>query len=175
MRQNSWKSPFFFYTSVCHLITMYTKANIKSGNSCYFCLVLKFESSITPIVSFTAISDISKGQPLPPGMEDIITGPCQIWKTLENYDHPLIGLEFLLELNMLELKEPRYLCLLCDKRGDPRSILVHLTSQSHYLIYLVRMKVYVSRSNICNNVCMTPRRRASRFIWEYVTSQSRDI
>ena len=85
-----------------------------------------------------AIPDISKGQPLPPGMEDVIAGPCQILKTLENYDQPLIGLEFLLELNMVDLKEPRYLCLLCDKRGDPRSILVHLTSQSHYVWYLVR-------------------------------------
>ncbi|XKL59171.1 hypothetical protein PGB90_000187 [Kerria lacca] len=82
------------------------------------------------------IPDISKGQPLPPGMEDIIAGPCQILKTLEVYEQPLIGLEFLLELNMVDLKEPRYLCLLCDKRGDPRSILVHLTSQSHYLMYL---------------------------------------
>lgn len=89
------------------------------------------------LVYFPAIPDISKGQPLPPGMEDEISGPCQILKTLETYDQPLIGLEFLLELNIIELKEPRYLCLLCDKRGDPRSILVHLTSQSHYLMYLV--------------------------------------
>lgn len=85
------------------------------------------------------MDDISKGQPLPPGMEDEITGPCQILKSLVTFEHPLIGLEFLLELhNIVELKEPRYLCLLCDKRGDPRTILVHLTSQNHYLMYLVR-------------------------------------
>lgn len=96
-----------------------------------------------------AIPDISKGQPLPPGMEDIIAGPCQILKTLEVYEQPLIGLEFLLELNMVDLKEPRYLCLLCDKRGDPRSILVHLTSQSHYLMYLVKIAIFCLKCYTC--------------------------
>lgn len=86
------------------------------------------------------MADFSRGQPLPPGVEDeTAAGACQILKTLETYEHPLIGLEFLLELHSTdESKEPRYFCLLCSKRGDSRIILVHLTSQKHYLLYLVR-------------------------------------
>lgn len=33
-------------------------------------------------------------------------------------------------------KEPWYLCILCDKRGDPRTVLTHLASYNHISQYL---------------------------------------
>lgn len=45
---------------------------------------------------------------------------------------PLVALEYLLELQDYDpSKEPVYLCILCDKRGDPRTVLTHLASYNH--------------------------------------------
>ncbi|CAB0015509.1 unnamed protein product [Nesidiocoris tenuis] len=69
-------------------------------------------------------------------MEDSIE-TCHIQAAFDNYKGPLIGLEYIVELVNLEDKsEPRYICLLCEKRGDPRSVMVHVTSQNHYFKYI---------------------------------------
>nr|XP_018908333.1 PREDICTED: uncharacterized protein CG7065-like isoform X2 [Bemisia tabaci] len=95
---------------------------------------------------------IEPGEPVPPGFEDIIQDVCQLQSALDEFNEaPIIGLEFLVELtNPDPANEPRYICLLCDKRGDPRSILKHMTSQSHYQKYLGRYfrLVYVALNNI---------------------------
>lgn len=47
---------------------------------------------------------------------------------------PLVALEYLLELRDYDAtKEPTYLCILCDKKGDPRTVLTHLASYKHIL------------------------------------------
>lgn len=53
---------------------------------------------------------------------------------LENNTEPLIGLEYLVELQLYD-NEPRYHCVLCDKMGDPRTIIIHLTSTAHRIKY----------------------------------------
>lgn len=43
-----------------------------------------------------------------------------------------MGLEYLLEIQEYDRdKEPSYLCMLCDKRGDPRTVIAHLVSYNH--------------------------------------------
>lgn len=45
---------------------------------------------------------------------------------------PLVALEYVLEMQDYDTsKEPVYLCTLCDKRGDPRTVLTHLASYNH--------------------------------------------
>lgn len=49
----------------------------------------------------------------------------------------MIGLEYLVELIGYEdEREPQYICLLCDKRGDPRTVMAHLVSFNHRMTYL---------------------------------------
>lgn len=52
---------------------------------------------------------------------------------LENYTvGALIGLEYLFEIQEYDRdKEPAYLCMLCDKKGDPRTVIAHLASYNH--------------------------------------------
>lgn len=45
---------------------------------------------------------------------------------------PLVALEYLIEMVDYDpSKEPSYLCILCDKKGDPRTVLTHLASYNH--------------------------------------------
>ncbi|XP_066907915.1 uncharacterized protein CG7065 [Halyomorpha halys] len=71
-------------------------------------------------------------------MEDMVESKCQIQDTLDNYSGgPLIGIEYIVELvSSEEGVEPKYICLLCEKKGDPRSVMVHLTSHNHALRYI---------------------------------------
>lgn len=59
---------------------------------------------------------------------------------------PLVGLEYVLELDNPESKEPNYNCVLCDKRGDPRTFLAHLVSYNHRIAYLNRHFPTISRA-----------------------------
>lgn len=83
-------------------------------------------------------STVRPGEPIPPGMEDMVDSKCQIQDTLDNYTGgPLIGIEYIVELvSPEEGVEPKYFCLLCEKNGDPRSVMVHLTSHNHALRYI---------------------------------------
>ncbi|XP_022916412.2 uncharacterized protein CG7065-like isoform X1 [Onthophagus taurus] len=83
---------------------------------------------------------IAPGEPVPPGFEGDIQKVAQIQDRLDNYNvSPLIGLEYLLEIQEYDRdKEPTYLCMLCDKRGDPRTVIAHLVSYNHICQYLQR-------------------------------------
>jgi hypothetical protein len=48
------------------------------------------------------------------------------------------GLEYLVELLPDERdREPMYVCMLCDKKGDPRVAMAHITSYNHRAKYIV--------------------------------------
>lgn len=81
------------------------------------------------------IMHFAPGEPLPPGFEDDIQKISQIQERLDNFKAgPLLGLEYLLEITEYDAdKEEVYLCVLCDKRGDPRTVIAHLASYNHLL------------------------------------------
>ncbi|VVC32838.1 Hypothetical protein CINCED_3A016899 [Cinara cedri] len=80
------------------------------------------------------------GEPIPPGMEDEVANVlARIQATLDSIFIPLVGIEFIIELLPSDpTEEPRYLCALCDKRGDPRTFPNHLRSFNHHMAYLRR-------------------------------------
>lgn len=88
------------------------------------------------------------GEPLPPGMEDTSTMStiCCINETLNKLTKPLIGVELLVEIVEDKYSERRYECMLCLKRGDPRTIITHLTSIAHYTYYLVSFDSIFSKN-----------------------------
>lgn len=46
----------------------------------------------------------------------------------------LVGLEYLVEIQEYDKeKEPTYLCMLCDKKGDPRTVIGHMVSYKHLI------------------------------------------
>lgn len=80
---------------------------------------------------------LEPGEPVPPGLEEVIISTCEIQKELDAYTTgPLIGLEYLVELSNNTQDPLEYFCLLCDRRGNSRNIMVHLTSQAHYTKYI---------------------------------------
>ncbi|RZC41383.1 hypothetical protein BDFB_002023 [Asbolus verrucosus] len=81
---------------------------------------------------------IAPGEPVPPGFEGQIEKIALIQERLDVFNvGPLVALEYLLELRDYDsTKEPTYLCILCDKKGDPRTVLTHLASYKHILQYL---------------------------------------
>ena len=83
--------------------------------------------------------NIAPGEPVPPGFEDEVRPMPKIQDTLKKYkESALIGIEYCVELTNGDENEPSYICLLCDKRGDPRTILSHWSSYNHRLKYLVK-------------------------------------
>ncbi|XP_056637316.1 uncharacterized protein CG7065-like isoform X1 [Diorhabda sublineata] len=83
------------------------------------------------------VVEVAPGEPIPPGFEDA----CRVSIIQERLDGfrfgPLVALEYLIELQDDDpSKEPYYLCILCDKRGDPRTVLTHLASYNHISQYL---------------------------------------
>ena len=88
---------------------------------------------------------IEPGEPVPPGLEEVVIATCEIQKELDAYTTgPLIGLEYLVELSNKTDDPLEYFCLLCDRRGYSRNIMVHLTSQLHYRKYIVSVQIYLS-------------------------------
>ncbi|KAL3274421.1 hypothetical protein HHI36_015810 [Cryptolaemus montrouzieri] len=81
---------------------------------------------------------VAPGEPVPPGFEGEMEKSTQIQERLDGFNvGPLVGLEYLLELLDYDpSKEPLYLCILCDKKGDPRTVLTHLSSYNHQVMYL---------------------------------------
>lgn len=83
--------------------------------------------------------DIAPGEPVPPGFENEVKQLARIQSTLDIHKKtPLVALEYVMELihSNDETTEPNYHCVLCDKRGDPRTIINHLTSFNHRTKYL---------------------------------------
>ncbi|EFA08005.2 uncharacterized protein CG7065 homolog isoform X1 [Tribolium castaneum] len=89
-------------------------------------------------VEETPTIQIAPGEPVPPGFEGEIERVALIQERLDVFNvGPLVALEYLLELRDYDSnKEPTYLCILCDKKGDPRTVLTHLASYKHILQYL---------------------------------------
>ncbi|XP_063916006.1 uncharacterized protein CG7065-like isoform X2 [Zophobas morio] len=89
-------------------------------------------------VDETPTIQIAPGEPVPPGFEGQIEKVALIQERLDVFNvGPLVALEYLLELRDYDAtKEPTYLCILCDKKGDPRTVLTHLASYKHILQYL---------------------------------------
>lgn len=87
----------------------------------------------------SVVMEIAPGEPVPPGFEDEVKARAEIQTKIDKCKNtPFIGLEYLLELSLGDDKEPGYLCVLCEKRGDPRTIMDHMTSYKHRLKYLVK-------------------------------------
>ncbi|CAK9832951.1 Uncharacterized protein CG7065 [Anthophora retusa] len=118
---------------------------------CHIFLLWSKRSDIAktaPPVQSTTIGDgLAPGEPVPPGMEDQITRTTTIQMSLDRHrSSPLVGLEYLLELVDNDSCEPSYTCVLCDKRGDPRTVMAHITSYNHRITYLNRHFPTISRA-----------------------------
>lgn len=75
---------------------------------------------------------IAPGEPVPPGMENEVKPVAELQATIDRFkEGPMVGLEYIMELTAPNLREPTYHCVLCDKKGDPRTIVVHITSYIH--------------------------------------------
>lgn len=75
---------------------------------------------------------IAPGEPVPPGMENEVKPVAELQATIDRFkEGPMVGLEYVMELTSPSLREPTYHCVLCDKKGDPRTIVVHITSYVH--------------------------------------------
>lgn len=62
---------------------------------------------------------------------------AQLQTLLEsNKTEPFVGLQYVVELVDENGEEPGYHCVLCDKRGDPRTIMFHFSSCRHRMKYL---------------------------------------
>lgn len=110
---------------------------------------------------------IAPGEPVPPGFENEVKAVAEIQSKIDKCKNlPFIGLEYLLELSMRDNKEPGYLCVLCEKRGDPRTIMDHLTSYKHYLKYLVKFS-----NSFLHYIC-SRRQRCKGIYHNFLTSVS---
>lgn len=105
---------------------------------------------------------VAPGEPVPPGFEGKVQKIAEIQvssydlflscitqsiinsfqERLDSYHAgALLGLEYLLEIQEYDNdKEPSYLCLLCYKKGDPRTVIAHLASYNH-LCQVFRKKI----------------------------------
>lgn len=94
--------------------------------------------------SKTVVMQIAPGEPVPPGFEDEVKAVAEIQSKIDKCKNvTFIGLEYLVELSMGDDKEPGYICVLCEKRGDPRTIIDHLFSYKHRLKYLVNISWHI--------------------------------
>ncbi|XP_023300058.2 uncharacterized protein CG7065 [Lucilia cuprina] len=99
--------------------------------------------------------NIIPGEPVPPGFEDEVNRQPQIQPSIDQYKgNALIGIEYTVELHEDDRHEPGYLCTLCDKRGDPRTIINHWCSFNHRMKYLE--KHYPSAVRECQPVKYKP-------------------
>lgn len=96
------------------------------------------EQSLPPPPHQTLLEmSLAPGEPVPPGFEGEVRGIAEIQKKLDAFtSSPLIGLEYLFELHSYDDKEPHYICILCDKRGDPRTVMAHLNSFNHRMKFI---------------------------------------
>lgn len=85
-----------------------------------------------------AIASFYPSEVPPPGCEDEVTRVTYLETVGNKQSKPLIGMEYVVELIDSKAKEPFYICILCDKRCDPRNIMPQITSHRHRMKYLVR-------------------------------------
>lgn len=93
------------------------------------------------------VSKFATSEPISSSIEDHMSKTTVIQITLDRHKtSPLVGLEYILELVDPEGKEPNYTCVLCDKRGDPRTFMAHIISYNHRKEYLNRHFPTISRA-----------------------------
>lgn len=98
-------------------------------------------------VCSTVMIDIAPGEPVPPGLEHEVKPVAEIQKRIDRtQNETFVGLEYLAELNKGDNKEPAYVCVLCEKHGDPRTIIHHMISYLHRLKYLVIVIFHANHS-----------------------------
>lgn len=91
---------------------------------------------------------ISPGEPVPPGFEDVVKPVAELQVILSKYrSSPLIGLEYIIELIMGEKRPRTYHCALCDKICDTKDIIDHIKSYEHRCKYLVSYFILLSMEN----------------------------
>lgn len=90
------------------------------------------------ILSNLVFATFYHSEAVPLGCENEINHVCYLEKNINIQKKPVIGLEYIVELIDSKMKEPFYICVLCDKKCDPRNIMPQLTSHRHRMKYLVR-------------------------------------
>lgn len=81
---------------------------------------------------------ISPGEPVPPGFEDLVRPVAELQVILSKYrTSPMIGLEYIIELIMGDRRPRTYHCALCDMICDTKDIIDHIKSYEHRCKYLV--------------------------------------
>lgn len=88
--------------------------------------------------AFSVLIPYYPSQPAVPGFEDQADTMSYLETIGKLQNKPLIGLEYVIELLDMTAKEPFYICVLCDKKCDPRNIIPQITSHRHRMKYLVR-------------------------------------
>ncbi len=97
-----------------------------------------FLEKLNEILFILVPMNLAPGEPVPPGFENEVKPVADLQNTIDSYkEQPLVGLEYIIELNEGSESERSYHCVLCETRGDPRTIMVHLISQNHRLKFLV--------------------------------------
>uniref|UniRef100_A0A8D8C7D9 (northern house mosquito) hypothetical protein n=1 Tax=Culex pipiens TaxID=7175 RepID=A0A8D8C7D9_CULPI len=66
---------------------------------------------------------IAPSGPVPPGMDRFKEGL-------------VVGIEYVIKLKAPDRREPSHHCVLCDKKGDPHTIAVAITSYIHRSMFL---------------------------------------
>lgn len=81
---------------------------------------------------------VAPGEPVPPGFENEVKEVSKLQTAIDRITtKALVGLEYVIELTQPSKSTANaYYCALCDKRGDPNSIFIHLLSQAHRLKWL---------------------------------------
>ena len=83
-------------------------------------------------------------EPAPPGEESTPFSESSIRVKLEEYrDAPLIGLEYLVEIQGSRHSDPVFKCLLCNKTFDEEGVIQDLTSPDHRYAYLVIILIWI--------------------------------
>lgn len=113
---------------------------------------LKSLNQFSMYIFFSENLSLEPGEPVPPGLEERIIINCAIQPTLDSCKSALIGLEYVVELTDSSTfdKEYYYYCLLCEKTGSERNMLIHLTSIYHNLKYLVSVVLFTLLNDLLN-------------------------
>lgn len=94
---------------------------------------IKSSSSSSPEKSPTPIATIPLRLPLTTRNSSAspkMAEELQLFLNLDDQEASFVGVEYLVEMQQYDT-EPRYHCVLCDKYGDPRTIIIHISSTAH--------------------------------------------
>lgn len=104
-----------------------TQMSVMNGGSSN----IESESKSSELQPAKQAMEIAPGEPVPPGFEQEMVKEAEIQPALNAYRvGPIVGVEYVVEMQEYD-KEANYLCMLCDKHGDPRTVIAHLASYNH--------------------------------------------